>query len=163
MYRRSRGSCLVIALLLSLCLRAAAQDRSADELASRLIAAKNEAERNALLENEKRSQTPELVQAVLKQGWSLRAKGQMDQAESAFRIAREVADRIQDQIGVCDALLNIGIVHDIKGEHPEAISYFAQSLSLAERLDDKSRIARSLMDTGIAYGGIGDWNQQLDC
>jgi CHAT domain-containing protein len=127
-----------------------------------LVAAKNEAERNALLENEKPSQTPELVKAVLKQGWSLRAKGQMDQAESAFRLAREVADRIQDQVGVCDALLNIGIVHDIKGEHPEAISYFAQSLSLAERLDDKSRISRSLMDTGIAYGGIGDWNQQLD-
>jgi CHAT domain-containing protein len=162
MYRRGPGSCLLLVVLLSLCFRAVAQDKTADQLASRLIAAKNEAERNALLENEKRSQTPELVQAVLKQGWSLRAKGQMDQAESAFRIAREVADRIQDQIGVCDALLNIGIVHDIKGEHSEAISYFAQSLSVAERLNDKSRIARSLMDTGIAYGGIGDWNQQLD-
>lgn len=161
MFRRCLGFWLILVASLGLSLQASGQDKSVDEQASRLVEAKSEAERNAIFEHEKYPLTPDLVQAVIKQGWGQRAKGKLDQAERDFVVARELAERIQDQAGLCDALLNVGIVYDIKGEHQEAISYFSQSLKLAELLDDKKRIAKSLMDSGIAYHGLGDWDQEL--
>ena len=161
MYRIRLSSCLLLVALMGLGPRCGGQDTPQDKLASRLVEAKTDAERNSILGQEKEALTPEVVQAVIRRGWGLRAKGQMDQAENDFRVARDLAERIQDRAGVSDALLNIGIVHDIKGDHEGAVSYFRQSLAVAKELGDKTRMARSWMNLGIAYGGTGDWKEQL--
>jgi CHAT domain-containing protein/Tfp pilus assembly protein PilF len=126
-----------------------------------LIAAKNESERTELLTQDGDLVTPELAQELIHQGEARRSQGNLPNALIAFQSAQQVAEKAADELGLCAALLNIGIVQDMLGNSRAALESFGKSLKIAEAHDDKLLIARARLNRGDAYLTLGQPKEAL--
>src|SRR6266446_7667721 len=76
------------------------QQMSTEELAAALVAAKTIDERSVLLTKNREMVTVDLRKAIFAQGDRLRIKGNFSQAMEVFRLMKEVAEQIDDKIGI---------------------------------------------------------------
>lgn len=139
-----------------------AQQRSAaEELAVALAAAATPAERSALLEQEKKLASPELVKALLAEGDKLRDKAVYKHALEIYRLTLAIAETTGDGVSIANSLARVGMVYRAQGDYAEALDYFGQSLTLAEKIGDKSVTARTLNAIGNVYVFQGEHETAL--
>ena len=97
------------------------------DLAEALAQVKTEAERDALLADEKELVTSDLAQALVGQGDRLRNQGDYPQALTTYRLAQSVAEQIGDQPGIATGWYTIGLVHSSQGAYAQALECLMNS------------------------------------
>ena len=135
-------------------------EASERELAVKLLSAKTESDRKALLEAEPDLITVDLVQALRKQAESFTQRRELSQALIALQLTRSIAERIGDEAGVAFAVNNLALNYYSRGEYQQALELFELNLSLNKR--DSSIIARSLNTIGMIKRAFGDNAAALD-
>jgi CHAT domain-containing protein len=133
-----------------------------DDLAVALNAASQEPERAALLAAEQELVTAELVKALNNQSRRLVSQNKYPQALASFALAQRLAEQLNDQTGLSDALMGTGYIHWVQGNYNQALPPFRQSLALRETLGDKFGMARILNNLGNVFRSQGDYEQAQD-
>jgi CHAT domain-containing protein len=82
-------------------------------------------------------------------------------ALTSFRSAREAAEKAADELGVSEALLNIGMVQSIQGKSRESLESIEASLKIAKAKSDKRLILAALRNRGYAYMVAGQLRPAL--
>jgi adenylate cyclase len=75
--------------------------------------------------------------------------------------ARELFESLDDQQGICKALINMGNVHLYQGNFSQALGLFEQALELAETIDDRELASVIVGNLGIVYGMQGESDRAL--
>ncbi len=133
----------------------------AREIAEALASAPTEQQRAALLEAEKDSINTELLQAVLSQGSRYHNRTEFAPALAMHRLAREIAERLNDQLGQALALNGMGMAQDELGEYSLALAAYQQSLKLAEALKQTNGTFIVLNNIGALYAEQGNYDLAL--
>jgi tetratricopeptide (TPR) repeat protein len=133
-----------------------------EDLAAALASLKTDDERSALLAAERELVTERLVREVIRQGSSLRLRGNYPGALAWYSLAQKIAEQIGDQAGIATALTNVGNVYYLQGDYAQAMERFRQSLALSEAIGDKAGIATTLRGIGNIHNSQGDYPQALE-
>ena len=132
-----------------------------DELAVALSAVATPEERGTLLNAQPELVTPELVSALIKQARQLLARGKQDEALTICDLALNIAQRLNDKIGMFVVLRVEGTVARVRGDNKQALEYYERCLKLAEELNDKTIIADALNSMAIVYTLQSDYPKAL--
>lgn len=132
-----------------------------DKLAEALSAASTPEERGALLNAQPELITPELVSALIKQARQLLARGRQDEALTICDVALDIAQRLDDKIGMFVSLRVKGTVARVRGDNKQALEYYERCLKLAEELNDKTIIGDALNSLAIVYSLQSDYPKAL--
>ncbi len=153
--------CLAVLPLLCFVSGAAAQNQTTpfQQLAREIVQAKNDGERDALLERNKDLQTVDLRKALVAEGLRFRVEGSYDKAIETDEFTARFAERIGDKAGVAAAVNNIGVDYQERGQFKTAIEYFNKSLELKILLKDPVSIAASTNNIGLGYSYLGEYNR----
>ncbi|HEV8484042.1 MAG TPA: CHAT domain-containing protein [Blastocatellia bacterium] len=133
-----------------------------EELAARLIAAKSDDERKAIL-----GERPEFVnlglrKALIEQGVALRAKANFPQALTTFELAQRVAEQINDQTGIAEVSNYLGSVLLAQGKRDLAMESYQKSLALCTTLSEKACIANALQGIGNTHEAKAEHDLAID-
>ncbi|HET6978759.1 MAG TPA: CHAT domain-containing protein [Pyrinomonadaceae bacterium] len=137
-------------------------EASERELAAKLLSAKTESDRKALLEAEPDLITVALVQALRIQADTLRVRGQLVEALNALQVMLSMAERIGDDPGIQFAATNIGVNYYSRGDYQQALEVFEKNLSLPAIKRNNSVTARNLNALGMITRTFGDNATALD-
>jgi CHAT domain-containing protein/predicted negative regulator of RcsB-dependent stress response len=125
------------------------RDQSAEEeLAARLVTAKDEEERRALMSIEPDIITPSLVKLLIDEGQRLYTGGKISEALLILQFCHQVAEQIGHKTASASSLMLIGNAHNLKGDFDSALAYYDRALKAYEELEDRGRMARVML--GIA-------------
>jgi CHAT domain-containing protein/Tfp pilus assembly protein PilF len=133
-----------------------------EDLAWRLIEAKTDQERVALMSAEKDLLTSKLSKALIIQARRELYQSSYPQALVIFRVAQEVADQIGDKEGIADVLLGFAQVDAGQGNFPKALENFQAALTKYEEVENKESVAFALEQIGSVYRRLGDHALALD-
>ncbi|MCM3900151.1 MAG: CHAT domain-containing protein [Pyrinomonadaceae bacterium] len=133
-----------------------------EELAARLVAAKSDEERQAMLVAEKELVSVELRKALIGQGKVLRTKGTYPQALAVFELTQRVSEQINDKAGVAEAWNELGHIRIEQGNFQAALDSYQKGLALCETLGEKDCAATSLNGIGNAHRSKGDYDLAID-
>lgn len=150
---------LFLALILTLSLTAICRPQEknpAAELAARMVEAKTEGERAALLAEKKELQTPEFVLALVAQGPRLAAQKKFQEAEAIYQLARKVAEGINDRAGVVAAINATGQLYEVQGKFDSALTFYEQGLAIVRETKDQAKIAETLYNIGQIHNVRGN-------
>jgi CHAT domain-containing protein/tetratricopeptide (TPR) repeat protein len=135
---------------------------SEEELAAAIMAAKTEDEKRALFDANKDLQTNALFNALNAQAQEkLRQQGKAPEALFAYRLALEVAERIDDKRSRAAASYTVATTHFALGNHTEALDFFQKTLALYEALGDKAKIPGLLNEIGQIYLARGNLDEAM--
>ncbi len=135
---------------------------SVEKLAVDLVAAKTDAERNALLAAEHDLVTVEMQKEVVRQGNRYLSQENYPRALEVYSLAIDVAERLGDKGGIARPLSNMGMIHKALGNYPQALGYFQKSIRLAEELGDKALLGAVLNNAGLIHSSQGNYVQALE-
>ncbi len=132
-----------------------------DELAVALSVVKTPEESNALLQAQPDLVTPDLVKALVRQARELLARGKHTEAWMIDDLALNIAQRLNDKLGMFKALRVKGELSRVRGDYKQALEYLAECLEVAEELGEKANIANALNSMGIVYALQTDYPAAL--
>lgn len=134
-------------LLIILCFNVSAQDQhSVDSLIHRL---------NMQMEDTARIN---LLNRIADDIFYVNSDKMIDYAEEALRLS----ERINYQLGIGQAFMNLGIYYRHKGIYDKAIDYFFNSLEIMEQLNNVNGIARCYNLFGIIYYYLKNYELSLE-
>jgi len=136
--------------------RVSGTGNSAQDLAHRLVDAKSDEERAAMLEDNKQFIDSQLRTALMALASELRTRGDYTKSIVAFDTAKKVAERMGDRAGAADALNGIGRVRLLQGSLNDSLDIYQKALALCEQAGNKDCTAVALAGIGAAYSGRGD-------
>jgi CHAT domain-containing protein len=134
----------------------------AADLAALLIAAKDDQERSDLLNRDRKSITPALVQALGGQIVLLAQRGEWDRMLSVSQITEQLAETISDQWGMASTLRNVGYAQYALGKYAEALESFQKSLAIANQLDNKPTAAYVIGFMATIHSNQGNYPLALE-
>lgn len=138
------------------------RDASAeDELASALLAAKDEQARAALLANEPGIKAADLLQPVVRVANRLFVESEYERALAAYGLVRELSTLAGNRRGLALALMGEGLVHNARDESDLALASYAESMAAAESAKDSATVARALNNIGNVHYKRGDFAAAL--
>jgi CHAT domain-containing protein/uncharacterized protein HemY len=132
------------------------------ELADALISAKDTAERNTLVVENKELVAPDLVTSLVDAVQALESHGEYEKGLSAAFMARDLADRIADQGGRGRVILEIAYIQQVLGKYEDALQQYREATQLASKIEDKWLAAAALGSTGIVYRRQGKLTEALE-
>ncbi len=97
----------------------------------------------------------QIAQLIAKQGDYDRALGYLHRAISAFR-------RLDDKLGICKALRNLGVVYVELGEFEEAQSTYTEAIALAAVISDRILYADLVNNLGAIMNMRGETTRALE-
>ena len=150
---------------LLLCLAAPAfgqEDARVKELIDRLVAAKTDGERQALLGAEGGAATVELRKHLMEQGHARRSKREYTLALAYYQSARAVAERAGDEAGVAAAAQGVGSAYFYLSDFDLSLKNHVDGLRRYEALGDRAGVGNSLTDIGLVHSWRGEHNLALD-
>ena len=133
-----------------------------EDFATLLAAAKNEAERAALMEEEKELLTEELTRVLYRQGTRFRMQAQFDEGRTRYQLSQTVSEKIGYPLGIAYAQIGMGNLYTAKSEYTEALEYLERGLKLSQQLGDKNGQSAALSAMGSIYEVLGEYAQALD-
>jgi CHAT domain-containing protein/tetratricopeptide (TPR) repeat protein len=151
--------CCFIGYACFVALPAFAQENDAAAISSlveKLVAAKNEEERNVLLSQNKERVNTALVRELNNHGRTLFGESKFDEALSVYDIGLSVAAQLEDKRGASLLLIGVGNARYMQGNYPGATDAFRQSLKMAEEGGNKMDVARAWGSIGTAVKAQGD-------
>ena len=134
---------------------------SEEELAGALAAAKSDDERAKVLAADKNLVNIDLRKALVDMSIRQRQRGKFSESISIAELARRIADRIGDRLGVGIATRGIGIARAELGDYGLALESFQATLAISEELGSKIQIAANLGNIGIVYRRQGNYGMAL--
>jgi CHAT domain-containing protein/tetratricopeptide (TPR) repeat protein len=132
-----------------------------DELVAKLSEAKAEAERAALLDDNKELVTTELTAKLLARGNLFINQRQWSQATNAFLAMQEAATRLGDKNLVSTSLRAQGAVLYRQNKVEPAIELYKQSLAVCQESCSHHNIVSSAINLAQAYARQGDYSGAL--
>ncbi|MEW6207713.1 MAG: CHAT domain-containing protein [Acidobacteriota bacterium] len=133
-----------------------------EELAVRLIAAKSETEREALLEEDKELLTVALFNALFRASERSRFRQEMEQAMTAARLQLLVGERIANKRVIAAALHNIALIYRTQGDFEQALDAAERSLKLKEEIGNKASIVLTLEIVIHAFQEQGNYAAAME-
>jgi CHAT domain-containing protein/tetratricopeptide (TPR) repeat protein len=118
------------------------------ELASSLIAAASDEERNTLLDGNKDLVTRNLAATLTAQGESSFKAGDFPKALNILTLAMPIAERVNDQASVSIIWRRMGNVSYSRGDYKQALDDEQKSLAVAEKIGNPRLIAPALTEIG---------------
>lgn len=132
-----------------------------DELASALLAAKDEQARAALLASEPSIKAADLIQPAVRSANRLFVESEYDRALAAYGLVRELSALAGNRRGLALALMGEGLVHNARDESDLALASYAASMAAAESAKDAPTVARALNNIGNVHYKRGDFTAAL--
>ena len=129
-----------------------------EELATKLVAAKSQEERDALTAADKELVTAELWKALTTQAARQFNLSNYPQALTINQLSLSIAERIGDKEGIGQALSDIGSVKYFQGNYVEALDYFHKSLKLRNEGGNKQKLGRTLNNLAVVYSSQGNYS-----
>lgn len=133
-----------------------------EELAARLVAAKSDEERHALLVAEKELVSVELRKALIGQSKALRTNGNYPQALALLELAQRVSEQIKDKVGVAEAWNELGSLRIVQNNFSLALENYQKGLALCEALGEQDCVASALNGIGNVHRSKGDYDLSID-
>jgi CHAT domain-containing protein len=133
-----------------------------DELANSLIAATTDAERAAVLAENRELLNLELIKALVDRGTRLRNQGKFPEALRIYQLALTQAERGRDEAGSAMVFRAIGTAKRMQGEYDPALEYYHKSLAITEAAGDKSATATALNSMASVEYIRGQYANALD-
>jgi len=134
-------------------------DTDEDKLAATIVATPGEKGQQDLVESNKDQVNFRLVRALIRQGALFERHRKFDKAMEAFRLAGDVARRLQDKPGLATSLLDQGITCDEQAKYAEALSYYEQSLAISEDAGDDLQVAHAFYAIGTINLRLGRFDR----
>jgi CHAT domain-containing protein/tetratricopeptide (TPR) repeat protein len=135
---------------------------AAEFLATRLVVAGGESDREALLTRHGNLPVADVAGALIELGREQRYGGNFREAIRREELALAIADRGGAGQAAAYAINNIALALYDQGDYAEALKTHRKSLSRSEGLHDNAGIARSLNNIGAVYADIGEFDAALD-
>ncbi|MBN4049596.1 tetratricopeptide repeat protein [Bacteroidales bacterium AH-315-N07] len=101
------------------------------------------------------------VNLLHKLAWKLKSNNP-DLALSYAQQQLKLAQKLNYQKGIANAINNLGVINTIQGNYTSALDYYFRSLKIYEKIDNKLGIANSYGNIGIIYKNQGDYPTALD-
>jgi len=133
-----------------------------EKFAADLLAAKTEAERQSLVQQNKERLTTDLVRELNKQGRTLFSQGKYSEALDVYRVGLNVARSLDDKTGAALISIGVGNALYVQGNYPKALEAYQQSLKFAEETGRKADIARAWSSIGTLHYVQGNYQTALD-
>ncbi|MBO0724671.1 MAG: CHAT domain-containing protein [Blastocatellia bacterium] len=132
-----------------------------NDLAAALISATTEEERERLLERRPDLINSALIVALKASADPLVHKGDYAQALRITQIAAWIAERIGDRVGLGNAMIDLGRIHDRQNHYAQAMDCYQKSLAIFEEAGDKKGKSLALLYIGVAYDSESRFDQAL--
>ena len=133
-----------------------------EEFAAKLVNAKTDQERNALLAGNEGLVSPELAQAVAALALRFLNGRKYPQAFLTFELARDISAKANDKPGLLIGWRGMGIAQYYQGNYPQSEDYLRKSLALAEEIGDRRKITNLTTNLGILYTDEGETAKALE-
>ena len=104
-------------------------------------------------------QAEEAVIASKKLGYSYQKLGKLSESVDSYRDAFDLALKLDDKTGVCDAYFDLGTSLHKMGELEQAAEILGKSVEKAKELDDKTRITDALEYLGAVHFDFEDYSK----
>jgi CHAT domain-containing protein len=132
------------------------------ELASALLAAETDAERDGLLAEHARLVTEELADQLVGRGNSLISIGQYIDAVASFQLARRIAGQIGDKGAIWKTQYGLGHGYLVQGNVAEAKENYRKSLTACQEVGNKGDLAFLLHQIGRDHAELGDYSDAME-
>ena len=129
-----------------------------EELATKLVAAKSQEERDALTAAEKELITADLWKALTAQAARQFNLSNYPQALTINQLSLAIAEQIGDREGIGQALSDIGSVKYFQSNYVEALDYLHKSLKLRKEGGNKQKLGRTLNNLAAVYSSQGNYS-----
>ena len=133
-----------------------------EELAGRLIAAKSDADREALLAEAKELLVPALANALFRAGERFRFRQEFEQAMTAYRLQLLLAERAAAKGVMAAALNNISLVYRAQGNYEQALDSAQKSVRLKKESGNKGSIVNTLGNVADIYVAEGNYAAAME-
>ncbi|MFO7992495.1 MAG: tetratricopeptide repeat protein [Thermoplasmata archaeon] len=105
---------------------------------------------------------PERCKLLEVKGWVRMQLGEQERAEEIFKEEMKMAERMDSDRILSDALHNLGTIEIRTGDYDAASEYLNDSIEIKERIDYKRGLAKSLNNLGIIHLYMGDLDSALE-
>lgn len=85
-----------------------------------------------------------------------------DSSLQYYKLAIDLANDIEDSIGLADAYYGLGMSYVLIGQYSDAMELYIKALTIRENLQDKFGIAAVLNSIGVLFWYQGDYSNALD-
>lgn len=100
--------------------------------------------------------------AYILQGVSWLNRDDFPQTLKYYTRALQIYEQIGNQIGIANALANVGAVYDNQGDYPKALDYYIQCLGMNEKMGNQIGNANTLGNIGAIYMKQEEYSKALD-
>jgi CHAT domain-containing protein len=130
-----------------------------EELASALIAAKTDEQRDSLLLQNHELVTPRLISAL-----KLLGDRVSDYREELriYNFGESLAEKIGDKRSMAEMLNTVGAMHRMLADYPRAIEAVQRSLAISQEIGDQAGIARSFLGLGVLTSASGRFTASVE-
>jgi CHAT domain-containing protein len=126
------------------------------ELASTLVTAASEQERNALLEREKELVSPNLANALVQQAHTLSDAGNSAKMTVALAEAQKVGEQAGDQDALSRIYRDIALLEAENNNYKQTLLLYQKSLAITEQLGNRKLTASNLNNIGTSLARLDD-------
>jgi CHAT domain-containing protein/Tfp pilus assembly protein PilF len=138
------------------------EESSETELAAKLVSAKKEDERAALLDAHQELLNSQLSDSLHAQGLSFIDRGNYPDGLLSMQLSRTVAERINDTKGIVAAMVGTGNVYQARGDFPAALEIYQQAQKFAEANGDDAALASILNNLCTVQQRLGNFDQATE-
>jgi len=89
-------------------------------------------------------------------------KGDYAQALRISQLAVRIAEKIEDQVGMGNALSDLGFIYNLQNRQDEALDCLQKSLAIFEKTADEKGKTRALFRIGLTHESQGRFEQALE-
>jgi len=132
------------------------------ELSEMLVGSPSAEQRQKLLANNKDLQTSDLVSELYRYIRLEEPKIGRDAALNAYLFTSEIAEQLNDQMGLANCLNSIGVIYFDAGKYSQALEYYQRSLQIREKTNDKAGISIQLNNIGNIYLNRSNYSQAIE-
>lgn len=163
MFRVKIFSLLLAAILFAGAFPIAAQtptpNAAIENFVVRLLAAKTEAERAAIVDAQTEIAPAEFRKLLVANADALRTASKLDDAIVVFRAAQTVAEKLNDNDGIAEALSRQGAVYRFKGDYDRAMEFLEPALKRYQSSGSNAGIGMVLNNVGAVHYFRGDYQK----
>jgi len=90
-------------------------------------------------------------------------KGELSDAEKAYKQALEAAEELEDVTLIINLKSNLGIIANVRGDVANAIEQYQGCAALANQAQKEPLLAQAYHNLGMAYADRREWSNACEC
>jgi CHAT domain-containing protein/Tfp pilus assembly protein PilF len=133
-----------------------------NDLAAALVSATSEEEQERLLARNSVLMNSSLLAALKALADPYVKKGDYSHGQRISQIAVGIAEKIGDQVGLGNALSDLGMIYKLQSRREQALDCLQKSLAIFEKTGNKKGKTRALLRIGLTHESQGRFDQALE-